>query len=237
MMLNIEGVHSNYGTASILRGVDLDVARGEVVGLLGRNGMGKTTLVRSIAGLAPPVILEGKITFDGEVISGLPPHQVGAKGIGLVPQGRHVFGSLNVVENLDVAARSPADGDDGWTRDRVFEFFPRLQERARSRAKNLSGGEQQMLAIGRALMTNPKMLLMDEPSEGLAPIVLGVIREQLQELKTHGLSILLVEQSLGMALRLCDRLYILGEGGTIVWDGTPAELDADQKVKHHHLGV
>ena len=236
-MLKIADVHSNYGSASILRGVNLEVGAGEVVGLLGRNGMGKTTLVRTIAGLAPPNLLSGEIEFDGATISGLPPYQIGAKGIGLVPQGRHVFGSLTVLENLQVAARAATDSGQEWSLDRVFGFFPRLKERTGSRAKNLSGGEQQMLAIGRALMTNPKMLLMDEPSEGLAPIVLGVIREQLQELKGQGLSIFLVEQSLGMAMRLCDRMYILGEGGVIVWEGTPADLDADAKVKRDHLGV
>ncbi|MPZ73635.1 MAG: ATP-binding cassette domain-containing protein [Nitriliruptorales bacterium] len=236
-MLKIADVHANYGTASILRGVDLDVASGEVVGLLGRNGMGKTTLVRTCAGLAPPRLVQGEITFDGQPIHGLPSYQIGAQGIGLVPQGRHVFGSLTVLENLQVAARAAKDGDDGWTLDRVYGLFPRLKDRFNSRARNLSGGEQQMLAIGRALMTNPKMLLMDEPSEGLAPIVLGVIRQQLQELKTQGLSILLVEQSLGMAERLCDRLYILGEGGVIVWEGVPADLNADERAKRVHLGV
>ncbi len=236
-MLKIAGVSSNYGAASILRGVDLEVANGEVVGLLGRNGMGKTTLVRTISGLAPPTLVAGEISFDGERISRLPSYQIGAKGIGLVPQGRHVFGSLSVLENLQVAARPTADGSDGWTLDRVYGFFPGLKDRCNSRAKNLSGGEQQMLAISRALMTNPKMLLMDEPSEGLAPIVLGVIRQQLQELKAAGLSILLVEQSLGMALRLCDRIFILGEGGVIVWEGTPTDLETDERAKQVHLGV
>lgn len=236
-MLKIAGVSSNYGTAPILRGVDLEMNAGEVVGLLGRNGMGKTTLVRTISGLSPPTLVGGEIVFDGEQISGLPSYTIGAKGIGLVPQGRHVFGSLTVVENLQVAARASRDGEEGWTLDRVYGFFPRLKDRSNSRAKNLSGGEQQMLAIGRALMTNPKLLLMDEPSEGLAPIVLGAIREQLQELREDGLSILLVEQSLGMALRLCDRISILGEGGVIVWGGTPAELEADDSTKHEHLGV
>ena len=236
-MLKIAGLHSNYGTASILRGVDMDVAAGEVVGLLGRNGMGKTTLVRSISGLTPPTVVAGEIFFDGERISNKTSYHIGAKGIGLVPQGRHVFGSLTVLENLEVAARATTDGSDGWTLDRVTAFFPRLEERFGSRAKNLSGGEQQMLAIGRALMTNPKLLLMDEPSEGLAPIVLTAIREQLQELKAAGLSILLVEQSIGMALRLCDRIYILGEGGVIAWEGSATDLQADDRVKHVYLGV
>ena len=236
-MLKITDVHSGYGRASILRGVDLEVGSGEVVGLLGRNGMGKTTLVRTIAGLDPPRLTRGEIRFDGEEITGAPTYEIGTRGIGLVPQGRHVFGSLSVVENLTVAARSAADGGENWDLERVYGFFPRLEERARNRAKNLSGGEQQMLAIGRALMTNPKLLLMDEPSEGLAPIVLKVIREQLEELKQSGLSIFLVEQNLGLALRLCDRVYVLGEGGTIAWDGTAAELDADEAVKREHLGV
>ena len=236
-MLKITDVHSGYGGASILRGVDLEVGSGEVVGLLGRNGMGKTTLVRTIAGLDPPHLTSGEIRFDGDEITGAPTYEIGTRGIGLVPQGRHVFGSLSVVENLTVAARSASDGGENWDLERVYGFFPRLEERARNRAKNLSGGEQQMLAIGRALMTNPKLLLMDEPSEGLAPIVLKVIREQLEELKQSGLSIFLVEQNLGLALRLCDRVYVLGEGGTIAWDGTTAELDANETVKREHLGV
>ena len=235
-MLKVAGVHSGYGSASILRGVDLEVATGEVVGLLGRNGMGKTTLVRTIAGLRPPNLWEGDIRFDGELITSAASHEIGHLGIGLVPQGRHVFGSLTVIENLTVAARPPAEGE-GWTLERVFGFFPRLQEREDSKAKTLSGGEQQMLAIARALMTNPTLLLMDEPSEGLAPIVLKTIREQLEELRGSGLSILLVEQNLGLALRLCDRISILGEGGVIAWDGTPSALEASDAVKREHLGV
>ncbi|MPZ86870.1 MAG: ATP-binding cassette domain-containing protein [Nitriliruptorales bacterium] len=236
-MLAIKDVHSRYDTAAILRGVDLVVNAGEVVGLLGRNGMGKTTLVRTIAGLSPPALARGDITFLDESIAGLPSYEIGKRGIGLVPQGRHIFGSLSVEENLTVAARAAANGDTGWTLERVYDFFPRLAERINSRGKNLSGGEQQMLAIGRALMTNPKLLLMDEPSEGLAPILLRVIREQLEMLKGADLSIFLVEQNLGLALQLCDRISILGETGTIVWQGTPSDLDADDAVKRVHLGV
>jgi branched-chain amino acid transport system ATP-binding protein len=235
-MLTIKGVHSNYDIAAILRGVDLEVAAGEVVGLLGRNGMGKTTLVRTIAGLRPPALVKGEIHFLGESVSGLPSYEIGKRGMGLVPQGRHIFGSLSVEENLTVAARS-ANSDTGWTLERVYDFFPRLADRTNSRGKNLSGGEQQMLAIGRALMTNPRLLLMDEPSEGLAPIVLGLIRDQLQKLKAEDLSIFLVEQNLGLALTLCDRISILGETGTIVWQGTPAELERDDEAKRIHLGV
>jgi len=237
MMLTVTDVHSNYDLAEILRGVNLHVDTGEVVGLLGRNGMGKTTLVSSIAGVTPPQLKQGEITLDGSVISGLPSYQIARKGIGLVPQGRHVFGSLTVVENLNVVARAAGDPANAWTVERVYDFFPRLEERSNSRARTLSGGEQQMLAIGRALMTNPKLLLMDEPSEGLAPIILKAIREKLQELKKTGLSIFLVEQSLGLALSLCDRIYILGEEGTIAWEGSPQALDSDEHVKKELLGV
>ena len=237
-MLSCTDIHAAYDTATILRGIDLTVDEGEVVGMLGRNGMGKTTLIRCIAGLSPPQRSSGTVTLAGEDLTGLRPHRIGQLGIGLVPQGRHIFGSLTVEENLTVAARpADRDGHDDWTLDRVFGFFPRLRERRHSRGRTLSGGEQQMLAIGRALMTNPRLLLMDEPSEGLAPVVLKDIREHLLELKNQGLAILLVEQNLGLALKLSDRIYVLGEGGRIVWEGTPAALDADSDVKHAHLGV
>jgi len=237
MMLTVTDLHSNYDLAQILRGVNLHVDAGEVVGLLGRNGMGKTTLVHSIAGVTPPQVKRGEVTLGGEVISGLPSYRVARKGIGLVPQGRHVYGSLSVIENLKVVARAANGSENDWTIERVFDFFPRLEERSNSTARTLSGGEQQMLAIGRALMTNPRLLLMDEPSEGLAPIILKVIREKLLEVKKTGLSIFLVEQSLGLALSLCDRIYILGEEGKIAWEGTPAELDADGHTKKALLGV
>ncbi len=236
-MLTVTDLHSNYDLAQILRGVNLHVDAGEVVGLLGRNGMGKTTLVHSIAGVTPPQVKRGEVTLGGEVISGLPSYRVARKGIGLVPQGRHVYGSLSVIENLKVVARAANGSENDWTIERVFDFFPRLEERSNSTARTLSGGEQQMLAIGRALMTNPRLLLMDEPSEGLAPIILKVIREKLLEVKKTGLSIFLVEQSLGLALSLCDRIYILGEEGKIAWEGTPAELDADGHTKKALLGV
>jgi branched-chain amino acid transport system ATP-binding protein len=235
-MLTVKGIHSYYDTAHVLCGVDLEVSEGEVVGLLGRNGMGKTTLVRSIAGIDPPQVRAGKIVWDGEDLVSKPSYAIGKRGIGLVPQGRHIFGSLTVVENLTVAARG--NGQAGaWGLDEVFEFFPRLKDRRHSRGRNLSGGEQQMLAIGRALMTNPRLLLMDEPSEGLAPVILKAIRERLEALKETDLQIFLVEQNLGLALRLCDRIYILGEGGKIAWSGTPQELETDEEVKRLHLSV
>lgn len=235
-VLSAEGVRCRYGAAEILRGVDLEVAEGEVVALLGRNGMGKTSLVRSIVGMRPPDLAGGTVTWDGTDISRSPSHVIARKGISIVPQGRHVFGSLSVRENLTVAAR-PARNGSGWTMDRVLEFFPRLRERLDNSGGNLSGGEQQMLAIGRALMTNPRLVLMDEPSEGLAPIVVGQIRERIESLKGGELTILLVEQNLGLAMRVADRIYILGEHGRIVWHGTPAELDDDSTTKKTHLGV
>jgi len=237
-MLKIDQVHAYYDTAHILDGTSLEVADGEVLGLLGRNGMGKTTLARTIAGIDPPQQQQGAITWQGEDITNLESYEIARRGIGYVPQGRHIFGSLTVLENLEVIARPPIDGTlQTWTVERVFEFFPRLSERSASLARTLSGGEQQMLAIGRALMTNPTLLLMDEPSEGLAPIVLGVIRDTLAELKGSHLSILLIEQNLGLALALADRLLLMSEHGRIVWEGTPDELRNDETTLSTHLGV
>lgn len=236
-MLSITDLHCAYGIASIIEGLDLELAEGEVLSVLGRNGMGKTTMVRSIAGMKPPEVRKGTIRFQDQDLGELESHEISRLGIGLVPQGRHVFGSLTVVENLNVIAQPARHGVEPWTVDRVFDFFPRLAERRNSYASNLSGGEQQMLAIGRALMTNPILLLMDEPSEGLAPIVLGAIRDRLLSLKGPDLSILLVEQNLGLALSLADRIAIMGPHGRIVWSGSPAELDADHEAKQAHLGV
>jgi len=236
-MLTITDLHCTYGTASIIDGLDLHLDRGEVLAVLGRNGMGKTTMVRAVAGMRPPEVRRGGIRLGDTDLTTLESYEIGRLGIGLVPQGRHVFGSLTVVENLDVVARPPVDGRDPWTLDRAFDFFPRLGERRASLAHNLSGGEQQMLAIARALMTNPSLLLMDEPSEGLAPIVLASIRDRLLSLKGPELSILLVEQNLGLALSLADRIVIIGPRGRVVWDGTPDTLDADDEAKRTHLGV
>jgi branched-chain amino acid transport system ATP-binding protein len=242
-MLTVESVRTCYGAAEILRGVSLEVRDGEVVALLGRNGMGKTSLIRTIAGMRPPELRSGVIRHDGRDISRLPSYRIarggtGVGGIGIVPQGRHIFGSLTVRENLTVAARPASPGDaDGWTLERIFDFFPRLAVRLGSRGGSLSGGEQQMLAIARALMTNPRLMLMDEPSEGLAPIVVGQIRERVEALKHGQLSILLVEQNLGLAMRTADRIYILGEHGHIVWHGTPTQLEQDAGARRAHLGV
>jgi len=236
-MLAIDDLHCSYGTAPIIQGLHLEVGEGEVVSVLGRNGMGKTTMVRAIAGMRPPEVRGGVIRFHDNDLITLESYEVARLGVGVVPQGRHVFGSLTVIENLEVIARAPRHDADSWTVERVFDFFPRLEERREQFASNLSGGEQQMLAIGRALMTNPRLLLMDEPSEGLAPIVIGTIKETMRSLKGPGLSILLVEQNLGLALSLADRIAIMGPHGQIVWTGSPDALDADEAVKRSHLGV
>ncbi len=236
MSLRIEDLRSYYDIAQVLHGVDLEVHEGEVVVLLGRNGMGKTTLVRSIASTHPPAVESGRILWEDQDITNLESYEIAQRGIGLVPQGRRVFGSLTVDENLTVAARG-ADAGGMWDLDAVFEFFPRLAERRKQRGGTLSGGEQQMLVIGRALMTNPRLLLMDEPSEGLAPQILAQIRERIEDLRGADLTIFLVEQNLGLGLQVADRIYILGEGGTIAWQGTPAELETDEETKRRHLGV
>ncbi len=237
-LLEVSGLDVGYATSHVLDGVGLSVGVGESLGILGRNGMGKTTLVRAIMGLKPPTVTAGSVVFDGHRLLGLPAHRVAALGIGLVPQGRQVWGSLSVRENLRIVpARRTAGGEEPWTVDRVFEFFPRLAERERSFARTLSGGEQQMLAIGRALMTNPRLLVMDEPSEGLAPAVLRVIRDRLQELRALGLSVLVAEQNVDLALALSDRIAILGEHGTVAWEGPSRRLVDDPSPIHTHLGL
>ncbi|MDT0156444.1 ABC transporter ATP-binding protein [Microbacterium sp. ARD32] len=228
-------LHAGYRTARVLNGVDLDVEPGESVALMGRNGMGKTTLLRAISRLAPPTVFSGSVQLQGVELLRLPPHRVADAGSSLVPQGRQVFGSLTVRENLSIVPR-PRDRD-AWTIERVFEFFPRLEERERALARTLSGGEQQMLAIGRALMSGPRLLLMDEPSEGLAPAVLRVIGERLQELRATGLSVLVAEQNVDFALALSDRVLILGEEGAIAWAGSRAGLVADPTPVHRYLGL
>lgn len=237
-LLTVTGLDVGYATAHVLGGVSLSIGVGESLGILGRNGMGKTTLVRALMGLTPPTVTAGTITFDGTNLLGLAPHRVAALGLGLVPQGRQVWGSLTVRETLRIIpARRVGPEEQPWTVERVFDFFPRLAERERSYARTLSGGEQQMLAIGRALMTNPRLLVMDEPSEGLAPAVLRVIRDRLQELRGLGLSVLVAEQNVDLALALSDRVAILGEHGSIVWEGASRALVADAGPIHTHLGL
>ena len=229
-MLDVAGVHTYYGDSHVLHGVSLSVADGEVLTILGRNGMGKTTLIRSIIGFTPP--REGTVRLKGQDVAGWPPYRLVERGVALVPQGRRVFPSLSVRENLEVAR----SGNGRWTLERVYELFPRLRERAQNRANKLSGGEQQMLAIGRALMSNPTLLLMDEPTEGLAPLLVREVGRVIGELKREGLSILLVEQNLPMALGVADRVHILSRG-QIVYTGAPAALAADEDVKSRFLGV
>jgi branched-chain amino acid transport system ATP-binding protein len=238
-MLEIRDLHSYYGNAHVLQGVDLTVPEGTLVALMGRNGMGKTTLIRSIMGMTPPSIRRGDILYRGETIAGMPSHKVATKGLGLCPQGRRVFSSLNVVENLKLGVRK-ADEDrsaeKNWDLERVYQMFPRLGERQKHRGSQLSGGERQMLAIARALMTNPDLLLMDEPSEGLAPILVEQLGDDLLKVKESGLSVFLVEQNLGLALEVADDMYII-DRGQVVFHGTPEELGADLKLQETYLGV
>ena len=232
-MLEVIDVHTYYRESHILQGVSLEVKKGSVVALLGRNGMGKTTTIRTIVGLTPPKL--GTIRFKGKDTTGLPPNVVGRMGMGLVPQGRHIFPSLSVLENLTVSARN-IWRPEAWSLDRVYSFFPVLKKRAKLRGTLLSGGEQQMLAIGRALMTNPDLLLMDEPSEGLAPVMVLELRRIIAQLKESRLSILLVEQNVAMALVVADYAYILRRG-EIVHESAPIELRENEDLRNRYLGI
>jgi len=232
-MLELKDIHTYYGDSYILQGVSLKVNEGSVVALLGRNGMGKTTTIRSIIGLAPP--RRGEIIFKGKNVAELPPYAIARRGIGLVPQGREIFPSLSVRQNLTMAARSKG-ADKGWTLDNIYTRFPILKERAETRGTLLSGGEQQMLCIARALMTNPDSLLLDEPSEGLAPIVVQEVGRIIGEIKKSGLSILLVEQNVSMALALADYAYIISKG-QIVYESAPDILKANEEIKLEFLGI
>jgi branched-chain amino acid transport system ATP-binding protein len=238
-MLEIKGLHSYYGNAHVLQGVDLNVPEGTLVALMGRNGMGKTTLIRSVMGMKPPAIRQGEILYQGTDLVGKSSFQIAAQGLGLCPQGRRVFASLTVMENLTFCARSaPAERSDDmkWNVDRIFEMFPRLGERKRHRGNQLSGGERQMLAIARALMTNPDLLLMDEPSEGLAPIIVEQLGDDLMRIKEAGFTVFLVEQNLGLALEVADDMYIL-DRGRVVFHGSPEELAGNQRLQELYLGV
>ena len=229
-ILAVGDVHTYYGDSHVLHGVSLDVGAGEIVAILGRNGMGKTTLIRSVIGFTPP--RQGRVRLKGDDVTVWAPFRRIERGMALVPQGRRVFPSLSVRENLTVARV----GRGRWDLERVYGLFPRLRERAANRANKLSGGEQQMLAIGRALMTNPDLLLMDEPTEGLAPLLVREVGRVIGELKREGLSILLVEQNLPMAASVADRVHVLNRGA-IVYAGAPGELLANEDVKSRFLGV
>ena len=231
-ILELVDVHTYYGKSYVLQGVSL-ATRGAVVALLGRNGMGKTTTIRSIMGLTPP--RRGTVWFKGRDITGLPIYAIAQLGIGLVPQGRRIFPSLSVRENLTMSARV-GPGPAPWTLDRVFSLFPILGERAHLKGTSLSGGEQQMLAIGRALMTNPELLLMDEPSEGLAPRIVQDTGRIINELKAIGLAIVLIEQNLSLALAVADYVFVI-ENGIIVHESTVDEFRQNHEVRARYLGI
>ncbi|HLT96547.1 MAG TPA: ABC transporter ATP-binding protein [Acidimicrobiia bacterium] len=233
-MLEIEGLHSGYGKGTVLHGVDLRVEERQAVALLGRNGMGKTTLIRSICGLEPPTVTGGEVSLAGQSILGLSNYEVARRGLALVPQGRRVFGTLTVEENLQIGYQAR---DGGWDLSRVYELFPRLDERRNQPSGVLSGGEQQMLAIGRALMTNPLVVLMDEPSEGLAPAIRDVVRDTLIKLKEDGQTILVAEQNVDLALDVADRLAVIGESGRIEWEGDPGQLRTDPALMNDLVGL
>ncbi len=226
-ILEVQDIHTYYGDAYVLQGLSLALEQGQILGLLGRNGVGKTTLVNSIIGFTPP--RRGKIMFKGVDITAKASFETVRTGMGLVPQGRRVFPTLSVEENLLVAERHPERHN--WNLDRVYALFPRLLERRNQRAKTLSGGEQQMLAIGRGLMTNPDCLIMDEPSEGLAPIIIQGVWEAISKLKAEGMSILLVEQNASLALKLVDYVHVMSKG-QVVYSAKPQELWANEQIKH-----
>jgi len=231
VMLKVEGLDAFYGRAQALRGISFEMGR-EPVAVIGRNGMGKTTLCAAIMGLMPPRT-SGSIRFGGGELLGKPPYKIARAGLGYVPQGRRLFPSLTVDEHLKIATRN---GGGGWTVDRVYELFPRLAERKRNGGAQLSGGEQQMLAVGRALLGNPKLLIMDEPSEGLAPAIVDSLTGTLQKLAEEGLAILLIEQNLGVAVSIAERQLIM-VGGEIATETTAAQLEGDPELQRRYLGV
>jgi branched-chain amino acid transport system ATP-binding protein len=233
-LLSIEGLETSYGASQALFGIDLAVPEGGVVALLGRNGMGKSTLVKSVMGLTRAS--RGTVTFAGQSVQSLPSHRIAQAGLGLVPEGRHVFPTLTVRENLVATARAPVGASAPWTLERIFALFPRMSERARQFASTLSGGEQQMLAIGRALMTQPRMLLLDEATEGLAPLIRKEIWDCLRTLKADGLSILIIDKNLRELAQLADRVTVL-EKGRVAWEGLPETLLADEAARRRYLGV
>ena len=232
-MLSIENLHSAYGEAHVLNGISMQVKPGEIVAILGRNGMGKTSLVRSIMNLSFPQKVSGTVSLSGTDITKLAPYKISATGLGYVPQGRRLFESLTVLEHLKILETTDSNA---WTVERAFKEFPRLEERKFHRGNQLSGGERQMLAIARALMTGPKILLMDEPTEGLAPVMVELVEEILKKLKNDGLGILLVEQNFYSAMEVADRVYII-ETGNVVWEGLPVDLLQNEELQQQFLGI
>nr|WP_275982275.1 ABC transporter ATP-binding protein [Frigidibacter sp. ROC022] len=232
--MNISGLQAAYGASQVLFDISLELKNGEVVTLMGRNGMGKTTTVRALMGLLPT--LGGTLSFDGQSLAGRPPERIARLGLGLVPEGRQIFPTLTVRENLVATAANRLNHAEPWTLARVYELFPRLAERAGQAAGTLSGGEQQMLAIGRALMTNPRLLILDEATEGLAPVIRTEIWHCIAHLKQAGQSILLIDKNLAVLKRLADRHYIV-EKGRIVWTGSGPDLERDAEKVHGWIGL
>jgi branched-chain amino acid transport system ATP-binding protein len=233
-LLAVENIETRYGRSQVLFGVSLAIAPGEMVTLMGRNGMGKTTTVRSIMGLTPAA--GGSIRIDGREVRSLPAYRIAKLGIGLVPEGRQVFPNLSVRENLVATAGPGSNGNNSWTLETIFQLFPRLAERQNSMGNQLSGGEQQMLAVGRALMTNPRLLILDEATEGLAPLIRREIWRCLAKLKAQGQSILVIDKNVAALTRIADRHYMI-ERGRVVWTGTSQELVAAPDLQHRYLGV
>ncbi len=233
-LLDIDGIETCYGLSQVLFGLSLSIKRGEMVSLMGRNGMGKTTTVRSIMGLTPA--RAGAIRFVGQEVRRLPSFKIAQLGIGLVPEGRQIFPNLTVRENLVAAATNRLKSSDPWTIDKIHALFPRLAERGANMGNTLSGGEQQMLAIGRALMTNPKLLILDEATEGLAPLIREEIWNCLSMLKARGQSILVIDKNVEHLTQICDRHYMIERGRT-VWNGTSEQLMAEPDLQHRFLGI
>ena len=231
-MLKINDIHTYYGDSYVLQGISLGVRKGTVVGILGRNGVGKTTLIRSIIGFSP--VRRGQILFKDVDITHLPPYKIARMQMGLVPQGRRIFPSLTVQENLTLAARDA--GASQWDQEKIFGLFPRIKERLNNRGNELSGGEQQMLAVARALFSNPDFMLMDEPTEGLAPLLVQEVGDVILKMKEGGMSILIVEQNLVFALRVSTETHLMSKG-TIVYSSSPQELWENQEIKYQYLGV
>ena len=233
-MLEVKGIETSYGTSQVLFGMSFSVKEGEVVSLMGRNGMGKTTTIRSLMGMVPTH--GGSITFEGREVQSLKDYQIAKLGLGLVPEGRQIFPNLTVRENLIATADNRTGTDNPWEVDHIVDMFPNLGNRMNNMGNQLSGGEQQMLAVGRALMTNPKLLILDEATEGLAPLIREEIWKCLEGLKERGQSILVIDKNVDALTRIGDRHYIV-ERGQIVWEGNSAELSANEELQHRYLGV
>jgi branched-chain amino acid transport system ATP-binding protein len=234
--MRVEDIHTYYGNSYILQGLSLAIAPGETVAVLGRNGVGKTTLVRSIIGFTPPA--RGRIFLNDNIVSGLAPERIARRGVALVPQGRRIFRSLTVEETLSIAARRRPETarQPQWSLDRVYDIFPRLRERRHQRSETLSGGEQQMLVTGRALVSNPQLLMLDEPTEGLSPLMVQELQAVLRTIKTSGVTLLIVEHRISFALALADRIYLMSKG-RVAQETSPQELRSDHELRLRYLGV